>query len=406
MSANSQLRVLMMTTVPQTLAAFFPRQLQTLAEAGFDVHAVSSPGDDLEQLQRIPGVTVHAIPMERQPHPLRDSVSLMKLIKLVRQVQPHIVHAHTPKAGLLGMAAAKAAGVPIRLYTIHGLPLETRTGFWRRILEAAERTSISLATQAYTISPSLEKLVIDLHLCRSEKVSTLGDGSCAGIDVERFDGSVNRREVGAQFRAALGVPHDALLISFLGRLARDKGVGILAEAWPAIARQLPAAHLLLAGELDHTDPVSADAIQALRDHPRVHLPGSIAKSDVFSLYAATDIFALPTFREGLSQVALEAGSMGVPIVSTRVTGLVDAVVDGVTGVLVPAGEAGPLAAAILALAGDSDLRHKLSLAARDHVRTRFSETRVNQLWMTEYRRLIRKSLPRFAQTGLHVEDRA
>lgn len=405
MRVTPRLRVIVMTTVPQTLAAFFPRQLQSLAEAGFDVHAVSSPGADLDLFDRIPGVIAHAVPMERQPHPLRDSLALIKLHSLVRRLQPHIVHAHTPKAGLLGMAAAKAAGVPIRLYTIHGLPLETRTGRWRRILEAAERASISLSTQAYTISPSLEKVVVDLQLCSPSKVTTLGDGSCAGIDVEHFDGDADRSAQRTQLRASLGVPQEALLISFVGRLARDKGVGILADAWLEIARVLPNAHLLLAGELDGTDPVSEVAMQALRAHPRVHLPGAIAKADVGTVYAATDIFALPSFREGLSQVALEAGAMGVPIVSTRVTGLVDAVVDGVTGLLVPAGEAGPLAAAIINLATHSDLRDGLARAAKAHVRTKFAATRVNRLWMGEYRRLVRESLPSSASASFQIEDR-
>lgn len=389
------LRVMVITTVPQTLAAFFPRQLRSLAEAGFEVHAVSSPGPDLDAISRIPGVTVHALPIERQPHPLRDIRSLFQLFRLIRRIRPQIVHSHTPKAGLLGMAAAKAAGVPVRLYTVHGLPLETRTGHWRRILEAAERTSSALSTRAYAVSPSLRQVVIDLKLCPASKLSTLGAGSCAGVDLDRFN-AADRPLHRSAIRQSLSLPDSALLLSFVGRLARDKGIGVLAQAWPEIARQLPGAHLLLAGDADPTDPLPAATLSALRADPRVHFTGAISANQVPAYYAATDIFVLPTFREGLSQVALEAGAMGVPIVATRVTGL-DPVIDGVTGVLVPARQSAPLAEAIVALARNPSLRGLMSRAAQESVATKFSAQHVNQLWMAEYRQLVQESLPEFSQ---------
>ena len=391
------LRVMVITTVPQTLAAFFPRQLRSLADAGFDVHAVSSPGADLDAIGRIPGVTVHALPIERQPHPLRDCRSLFQIFQLIRRIRPQIVHSHTPKAGLLGMAAAKAAGVPVRLYTIHGLPLETRTGLWRRILEAAERASAALSTRSYAVSPSLRKVAIGLKLCPASKLSTLGAGSCAGVDLDRFN-PVDRHIQRPLIRQSLSVPDHALLLSFVGRLSRDKGLGVLAQAWPEIARQLPEAHLLLAGDPDPTDPLPAVTFSDLCAHPRVHFTGAIAANRVPAHYAATDIFVLPTFREGLSQVSLEAGAMGVPIVATRVTGL-DPVIDGVTGVLVPAGQSAPLADAIVALARNPSLRGQMSRAAQASIATNFSAQQVNQIWMDEYRQLVQESLPELSQFG-------
>ena len=127
------LRVLVITTIAQTIAAFFEKQLRILAEEGFEVHAVSSPGPALDNLAVGSSVIRHGIAMERKPDPLRDLKSLWNLLRLMRKVRPHIVHAHTPKAGLLGMLAARLAGVPVRLYTVHGLPLATRTGLRRRI---------------------------------------------------------------------------------------------------------------------------------------------------------------------------------------------------------------------------------------------------------------------------------
>jgi glycosyltransferase involved in cell wall biosynthesis len=379
---NNPRRIMFLTTIPQTLTAFFPRQLRLLAEAGFAVHAVSSPGEELEWLGRECGIATHGVPMERQPHPVRDVLSLGRLFRLMRRVRPDVVHAHTPKAGLLGMAAARAAGVPVRLYTVHGLPLVTRTGLWRRVLETAEWTSAALSTRTYCVSHSVRREVVNLRLCSAQKAFTLGAGSCAGVDIGRFQ---PRNAPGAA-RQKLGIPQSAILATFIGRLARDKGITVLAEAWPLVKSRCPDMRLLLAGKEDSTDPVAPAALSRLRNDPSVHWAGSVPKADVPSIYAATDICVLPTFREGLSQVALEAGAMGVPIVSSDVLGL-DAVLNGVTGLLVAPGEPGLLAEAILKLAG-SPSRLQMGRAAIERIRAEYSDQRVNNLWMTEYQHLI------------------
>ena len=375
-------RILVLTTVPQTMVAFFPRQLRSLAQAGFDVHAVSSPGDELDQLGRDCGISTHGVPMERQVSPRKDAVSLWHLVRLMRRLRPQVVHAHTPKAGLLGMIAATIARVPVRLYTVHGLPLLTRAGLWRRVLEAAERTSAALSTRTYCVSRSVRREVVALKLCPSDKVITLGAGSCAGIDLDRFQPTTDRSAT----RQALGIPPHAILATFVGRLAKDKGIGVLADAWPEIARRDPNLHLLLAGEEDSTDPVPPEALARLRQQPTVHFTGSVRSADIPALYSASDLCVLPTFREGLSQVSLEAGAMGVPIVSSRVPGL-DAVLHGVTGMLVAPREPGLLANAILRLAADPALRRQMGLAGSEHVRLNFSDQRVNGLWMAEYQSL-------------------
>jgi glycosyltransferase involved in cell wall biosynthesis len=386
---------MVLTTSHETMGSFFGRQIGLLAEDGFQVHAVCSPGVGLDRLKHIPGVTTHGIPIERKPDPVRDFVSLIRLFRLIRRLRPRIVHAHTPKAGLLAMTAAKAAGVAVRLYTIHGLPLLTRQGKWRRVLEMAERASCALATQTYAVSRSLEDLVVEMKLCPAQKLSTLGDGSCAGIDLERFDASADWTERALALRRGCGIPDDALVLSFVGRVARDKGIAILASAWPELARQSPHLHLMIVGEEDLSDPVPASILEDLRRQERVHFNGRWTE-DVPAVYAATGISVLPTLREGLSQVALESGAMGVPIVATRIPGIVNSVQDGVTGLLVPAGETAPFVEAVLRLVNNPSLRSKLGAAACQHIRSRFSEQRVNQLWISEYRKLIGPSFPRFA----------
>jgi len=307
----------------------------------------------------------------------------VRLVRLMLALRPQVVHVHTPKAGLLGMIAATLAGVPVRLYTVHGLPLMTRTGLLRRILEVAERLSAALSTRTYFVSPSLQREVVGLKLCPERKAFTLGAGSCSGIDLNQFRPGPG----GAEKRTAFGIEEGVVVATFIGRLAKDKGIGVLAEAWPQVVQQFPQMRLILAGEEASTDPVDPEVMARLRHDPTVLWLGSVTQSEIPSLYRATDICVLPTFREGLSQVALEAGAMGVPIVSSNVSGLVDSVVNGVTGLLVEPGNPAALAGAIRQLACAPELRATMGRAGIAHVQANFSETRVNSNWMTEYRNL-------------------
>ena len=393
-------KILVITTIPETLAAFFVPQLRHLHEAGFAVKVVSSPGAALEALALPEGVHRHGIAMERQPSPRRDLASLWQLYRLMRAERPEIVHAHTPKAGLLGMAAAALAGVPARLYTVHGLPLLTRSGWRRRLLEGAEKASAWLATDTYAVSESVRDLLAYFGICRRARV--LGDGSCGGVDVERF---CPRPELRGTVRRELGLPQDAVVLTFVGRLAQDKGIAILAEAWAEMALQAPQLHLLLAGDGDASDPVPAAVLEGLRSHPRVHMTGAIPQARVPAIYAATDIAVLPTYREGLSQLALEAGASGVPLVASRVSGM-DAVRHEVTGLLVRAGKAAELRAAVLKLVLDDAGRKQLGAAAREHICEKYSEQRVNGLWMQEYLRLSeRRAGPGLGRCAAHASGR-
>lgn len=382
---SQEIRIMMVTTSDLTLSAFFGQQLRFLAAQGFEVLAVCSPGPWLERIGA-GGISIQALPMERKPHPGRDLASLFALRKLISKFRPHILHAHTPKAGLLGMLAASLAGVPVKLYTIHGLPLLTRTGWLHRLLKFTERVSCALSTRTYCISPSLESVVRQMRLCRNAKVSVLGDGSCSGVDLEKFDPQLYGPEICDRLRQTYKIPADARLLCYAGRVAKDKGIEVLAAAWNEVSEHFPDLHLLICGAYDATDPVPHWALEDLRQHPRVRLTEDWVR-DMPAVYAASDICVLPTFREGLSQVALECGAMQVPIVGTRIPGLVNAVQDGVSGLLVAPGDAPAFAAAITRLLRDHVFRRRLGLAGRQFVAQHFSQTRVNSLYLDEYRRL-------------------
>jgi glycosyltransferase involved in cell wall biosynthesis len=192
--------------------------------------------------------------------------------------------------------------------------------------------------------------------------------------------------VRAGTRARHGIPRQALVVGFVGRLVLDKGVAELASAWECLRESHPRLHLVLAGDLDEADPMPAEVIDRLRSDPRVHFVGF--DPEMPPLYAAMDVVALPTYREGFPNVALEAAAMALPVVTTSVLGCVDAVQDGVTGTLIPARDPVALANALNRYLTDPGLRAAHGAAARRHVLADFRREAIWEAIAGEYRELL------------------
>jgi len=304
--------------------------------------------------------------MTRAMTPLADARALWQLCRLLRGVAPDLVQAGTPKGGFLGTVAAFLTGVPVRIYHMHGIRGMTAQGWRRRVLMATERVACRLSTQVLCVSASTRQTAIEERLCSPAKIVVLGAGSCNGVEaLRRFDPA--RHDVGARaaLRAQLGISPQAPVVGFVGRVVREKGIVELTEAWAALVRQFPDARLLIVGPLEEGDPVPGAVVARLRADPQVTFIDAVP--DPAPYYAIMDVLALPTYREGLPNVPLEAAAMQVPVVATRVPGCVDAVVDGETGTLVPAGQVAPLAEAIAAYLRDPALRARHGAAGRARV---------------------------------------
>jgi glycosyltransferase involved in cell wall biosynthesis len=352
-------------TVPDSLV-FLRGQPGFMRERGWKMTVITSPGPRLDAFGAEHGIEVHAIPMPRRVTPREDAVSLARLTQLLRKLRPSLVHAHTPKGGLLGTMAATLAGVPARIYHMRGLPFSTAQGSQRVLLAATERTSTTLATRVLAVSASLRDAAVRAHLCSPSKIQVLASGSGNGVDCYgRFNPANLASDARHQLRAALGIDASAIVVGFLGRLVRDKGVVELAKAWAVLRARFPESHLLLGGAFEERDAIPPETRDQLEQDARVHRMGFV--DDTPSFYAAIDVLALPTYREGFPNVLLEAAAMRVPVVATRVTGCVDAVVDGFTGSLVAARDADALAESLASYLENADLRKQHAERARTRV---------------------------------------
>ncbi|MCI5165707.1 MAG: glycosyltransferase family 1 protein [Candidatus Electrothrix sp. GM3_4] len=353
-------------TVPESLF-FFRGQVRFMEERGIEVHVIASSGQLLDIFSKNEGVAVHPVEMLRAISPLRDIIAIWRICILFKHYQPDIIHAHTPKGGLLGMLAAFFSQTPVRIYTVHGLPYVTATGIKRTLLRLTEKISCSLAHKVFCVSHSLAKQLQDEKICSSKKIRVIHNGSINGADAighfnpERF----NKKNV----RASLGIPDDTLVIGFVGRLVKDKGISELFNAWNRLRAEKKNLHLLLVGHFEKKDAVDEHIQLQLTADSRVHMTGYV--NDPAQYYAAMDVLAFPTYREGFGLVGIEAGAMELPVVATRIPGCVDSIVDQKTGILISPGDADELFDAINLYLCNQELRRTHGKAGRKRVLLQF-----------------------------------
>ncbi|MFK0240446.1 glycosyltransferase family 4 protein [Microbacterium sp. NPDC090281] len=362
MSAADTARILIGVTadVSVGLLSGLPHKL---AADGWEVHVASSPGERLEALGSEPGVTVHPLPMAREIDVARDIRGLRDWMRLIRHLRPDAVFVGTPKAGLLGITAARLLGVRTRVYHLRGLRLETAAGTTRRVLTIMERLTIRLATKTLAVSPSLRQRVVSLGLASESRVTVRGHGSSNGVDVDRF-------APGNAAARVEGLLPDVPVIGFVGRLNHDKGLEVLAEACRILDAERVEYQLLIVGGIDGAE---LDSFSLLRRAPIVL--GAVADTSMY--YPLMRALCLPTLREGFPNVVLEAGATGIAVVTTDATGAVDSVIPERTGLMVPAGDAQQLAVALRRVVEDPSLAAGLGAAARDFVVENFRRDAVH-----------------------------
>lgn len=384
---QQQIKLVNVTTVPQTLN-FLAGQTTYMKSRGFEVHALSSPGESLVKFADRQQITVHAVTMHRSITPLKDIYALFQIWQKLCEIRPQIVQAHTPKGGLLATIAAWLARVPVRIYYIHGLPMVTATGYKHFLLWWSEKVSCLLANQVFCVSHSVSEVAVSENICPIHKIKVLLRGTIDGIDAtDSFNPANLPTNIRQKLRQKYDIPDDALVVGFVGRIVRDKGIAELIEAWKILREEFSHLHLLIVGPFEPQDPVAPDEEYFLRNESRIHLTGN--QENIAPFYAAMNILALPTYREGFGNVNLEAAAMELPVVTTRIPGCIDAVQDGVTGILVPPRNPEALADAIRTYLHDSELRDCHGRAGRERVLRDFRPEAMWQALYQEYLRLFK-----------------
>ncbi len=363
-------------------------QLDYLRTNGFDPALLSSPGEKLAQISAEEGYPVFGVAMRRDISPGRDLRSLFEIWRLLRRIKPVICNSGTPKAGLLVGFAAWLTRVPCRVYTLRGLRLETATGIKRMILTITEKMACFSAHRVVCVSASLRERAIALGLVARPKTVLLAAGSGNGVDPSRFELTPEKMALAAALRQDLGIRPNQPVIGFAGRFTRDKGLPELIAAFQLIRREVPDAVLLLVGNYEEGDRVPEDIREAIKSDPAIHHVGFTSQIELY--YLVMTIFVLPTHREGFPNTVLEAQAAGLPVVTTFGTGAVDAIDDGITGLLTPVGDAGKLAEAVLSLLSDPIRMQLMGRLGRERVRRDFRNETVWEALASLYRAMLQE----------------
>jgi glycosyltransferase involved in cell wall biosynthesis len=383
-------RLVCMTTAPNAAYWHMRGQLKWMKDREYDVTLITSPGPEFDWIGEREGVRVIPVPMAREINPQADAVALPQLIKLFRELKPDVLNAGTPKASLLGLIAGQLTGIPVRIYTLRGLRLETATGVKRTILTRTERISAACAHEVVCVSGSLRTRALELKLAPAWKTVVLGGGSSNGVDVERFRATPALLAEAATLRETLALPDGAFVIGFVGRFTKDKGIIELFQAFESLYSKNPLHRLLLVGDFEEGDPIPTDVREKMLAHPGVIRTGFVQKPDPY--FHLIDVLAFPSYREGLPNVPLQAAAAGKPAVGFAATGVVDAIVDGQTGLIVPVADAVALESALARYRDDPALRTQHGEAAMDRALTLYRPEAVWSALDAEYRRLWRANV--------------
>ncbi len=376
------MRICRVATVPFFVAHHLKSQIKATAAAGHEVVIVSSSGPQLMQLVKELGVQAHPILIRRMVSPISDLRSLIAMYRYFSKERFDIVHSTTPKAGLLCAVAAFFARVPIRLHTFTGQPWARLAQPMRWLVKHGDRMIIRLNTKCYADSRSQADFLVAEGVAAPGRIAVLGGGSLGGVDLAQFNPDRWKTRY-AEIREKLGIPPGAKIITFIGRITRDKGIGELVAAFRRLIDSGINACLLLVGPFEpERDPLPDEVEKQIRHETRIKAVGYSTEPERYM--SVSDVFCLPSYREGFGNVVIEAAAMGVPTVGTRIVGLVDSVVDGETGILVPPRDVDALADALSRMLSDEALRMRLGKAAQERARTQYDSDTVNQLLLGEY----------------------
>lgn len=365
------------------------KQIMATVYAGHQVTLVSSDGIERGDLAAISGVVYKVIEIPRKISILKDIRALIKLYFYFKRERFDIVHSVTPKAGMLCAIAALLAGIPIRLHTFTGQAWVELRGFarWGAIL--GDWLASRLNTVCYADSKSQKDFLVENDVVVEKKTRVIGSGSIAGVDLEKFNPGawIDLRD---SIRRELSIAPSAKVVTFIGRVTRDKGISELVTAFGALLTHHQDCVLLIVGPQEtEVASLPASVSNMIATSPTIRNIGYARQPEKF--LSITDLLCLPSYREGFGNVVIEAAAMGVPTVGSDIIGLQDAIDDGVTGILVPPKNADALGVALIELLDNPDRIKWLGLNARQRVVDHFTAEKVNAEVLKEYISLAQKA---------------
>lgn len=376
-------KLIIITTVPMSLATLVKGQAKYLSSY-FDVKLVTSFSEKNQEISKAEGVELKSIDMTRQITIIKDLKALIELYKYFKNQKPDIVYTFTPKAGLLGMMASFLSRVPVRIHNIVGMPLMEATGKKFILLKFIERLTYFFSTNLFCNSFGLKKFINE-NLTKKD-VKVIAQGSINGVDTEFFKNTktLDEQEL---IRDKFKIDKKDFVITFVGRIVKDKGINELIEAFINLSKKYNNLKLLLVGDYEeHLNPIKNENKILIDSLDSIITVGF--QNDIRDFLSITDLFVLPSYREGLPNSLIEAGSFGIPLLATNINGCNEIIDDGITGILVEKKSAKKLEEAIDKLLEDKEFYNSIKLKVRDRIIEKYEQ----KYFWNELKNEIKKSI--------------
>jgi glycosyltransferase involved in cell wall biosynthesis len=365
-------KVIRITTVPESLKILLKGQLRYINEKeNFEVIGVSSPGTQLDDVSKEEGIIVYPITLARKIAPFSDLIAIYKLFILLRKLKPHIVHTHTPKAGMVGMIAAFLARVPYRFHTVAGLPLMEKKEPLHSLLLIIEKMTYMFSGLILPNSYGLKDFIISEKLCPERKLKVIGFGSSNGINLEYFNSSEELKLAAKKLKYSLGISDTDLIFLFVGRVVSHKGINELIQAYNLLQKKCKQTKLIIVGGFeDNLDPISQTSKDLFRLENIIHVG---YQSDVRPFFSMADVFVFPSYREGFPNVVMQACAFNLPCIVTDINGCNEIISDNVNGFIIPSKDSLAIYMSMMKFILDPTLIQRLGNESRIILKERFEQ---------------------------------
>ena len=384
-TSTAKVKICFVTTVPFMVNVFLEKHILALLPYAEVVIVTNLDDQEICELPNtlMDRARVCHVPFRRTISPVHDLIALLKLVVVLNRERPLIIQSMSPKAGLLCAIAGWLLQVPIRVHWFTGQVWVTKQGLMRKLLKTLDTLIAKLTTNLLADSPSQMDFLIQQSVVQRGKIEVLGNGSVCGVNVDRFQPNPKYRST---VRQKYGIPDNAVLGLFVGRVTADKGVLELAQAIRILKLHGVSLYVAFVGP-DEGNMSAAITLASGGDSQRIIMTGFSATPESFM--SAADFLVLPSYREGFGSTIIEAAACGIPAIGSRIYGIIDAIEEGKTGLLVEPRDINQLADAMRKLSVDEELRMKLGIAARVRVLKCFQTKQLNEALISYFDRLLR-----------------
>lgn len=377
-------KICFVTTVPVTLRTFvLPLANYIHANTNWDISFICNY-DEAFAAELPDYIHYIPVPMERGIS-LGGILAMLKMVQIFRREKFDLVQYSTPNASLYASLAAWIARIPVRLYCQWGMAYVGFHGMKRKIFKLVEKTVCTLSTWVEPDSYG------NLHFSHSEglysprKSSVIWNGSASGVDLEKFD--ISQKNIWrTSIRQKYNITDDATVFCFIGRITGDKGINELFTAFRSLSEINPNTYLMMVGNVEKSDSVDSTLYNWAKDCPHVLFCGYTNVVEQF--LSASDVYVLPSYREGFGSAVIEAEAMGIPVIVSDIPGPTDAMVADKTGLVVKKADAGDLQCAMETLSKEPALRSRMGSEAYTFAKENFEQQKLFAAILSDRRRLL------------------